>query len=92
MSEPTTIESIGACRVDVQVVCTQQLHYFDPFAGGDVRGIVACAMSYRYVGIELRKVHLIVLFIAPRNKLNRTNNSTMTFERVIFQKSHVHCH
>ena len=26
----------------------------DPFAGGSVRGIVACALGYRYTGIDLR--------------------------------------
>jgi len=35
--------------------CPERGTIFDPFAGGSVRGIVACGMGYSYTGIELRE-------------------------------------
>lgn len=43
------------CEVLYNWFCPTNGHILDPFAGGGVRGIVACLLGYKYTGVELRK-------------------------------------
>lgn len=50
----TSIFDPVLCEIAYLWFCPSTGHILDPFAGGSVRGIVAAALGYSYLGIDLR--------------------------------------
>ena len=60
----TSIFDPVLCEIMYKWFCTDKGLIIDPFAGGSVRGIVASYLSYKYIGIDLRKEQI------EANKIN----------------------
>lgn len=50
----TSIFDPVLCEIAYSWFCPPEGHILDPFAGGSVRGVVACYLGREYTGIELR--------------------------------------
>lgn len=54
-TQSTSIFDPALCELMYKWFCPDNGNILDPFAGGSVRGIVACYLNYYYTGIELRQ-------------------------------------
>lgn len=58
MAPGTSIFDPLLCELIYKWFCPEGGHILDPFAGGSVRGIVACILGYDYTGIDLSQVQI----------------------------------